>query len=355
VADWVRNDLAMIPKGMPVVFFNHMISNWQDGSMETTGFTFGSKRRVNLNDLCNLTGFVYGHTHQNHFQRRGKTAFINTACPQMGGIGMAPATIRVVRADAKGRLDSTIHYGHVDEWKPERAGAEWEARLPGKVLFWAPVASDGLVFAGTSDDEGVGAASVHALDLATGRIVWSHKMESSINNQMVVSGGILVAQDIEGRVTAFEAKGGRVAWRHIPPIHPWKIILTGLALDKGADVVFAGKGSCLLYQGCRFNILVRCKVVHNHRNLCVVKHRRCAVFLKHVDCHRRGNVVAEPHIQFCVNKLACLYLTESCMSCEDLLCHCHSHSKKNSLDINLSTYIITQAGIIVNGKLRLNY
>ena len=242
VADWIRNDLAMVPKGMPVVFFNHMISNWSEDSMETTGFTFGSKRRVNLNDLCNLTGFVYGHTHQNHFQRRGKTAFINTACPQMGGIGMAPATIRVVRADAKGRLDSTIHYGHVDEWKPERAGAEWEARLPGKVLFGAPVASDGLVFAGTSDDEGVGAASVHALDLATGRIVWSHKMESSINNQMVVSGGILVAQDIEGRVTAFEAKGGRVAWRHIPPIHPWKIILTGLALDKGADVVFAGKG-----------------------------------------------------------------------------------------------------------------
>ena len=242
VADWIRNDLAMVPKGMPVVFFNHMISNWSEDSMETTGFTFGGKRRVNLTELCNLTGFVYGHTHQNHFQRRGKTAFINTACPQMGGIGMAPATIRVIRADAAGRLDSTIHYGHVDAWKPERAGAEWETRLPGKVLFGAPVVSDGLVFAGTSDDEGVGAASVNALDLATGRVVWSHKMENSINSQMVVSGSILVAQDIEGRVTAFEAKSGRVAWRNVPPIHPWKIVLTGLALDETGNMVFVGKG-----------------------------------------------------------------------------------------------------------------
>ena len=242
VADWIRNDLAMVPKGMPVVFFNHMISNWHEGALDAVGVTFGNKRRVNLLDCCNLTGFVYGHTHQNHFRRSGKTAFINTACPQMGGIGMAPATIRVIRADAEGRLDSTIHYGHADAWKPERADAEWEARLPGKVLFGAPVTSGGLVFAGTSDDEGVGAASVNALDLATGKMAWSHKMENSINSQMVVSGGILVAQDIEGRVTAFEAADGRVAWRYVPTIHPWRIVLTGLALDETGERVFVGKG-----------------------------------------------------------------------------------------------------------------
>ena len=243
VADWIRNDLAMIPKSMPVVFFNHMISNWTEGSLQTTGFTFGGKRRVNLAESCNLTGFVYGHAHLNHFQRRGNTAFICTACPQMGGIGMAPATIRVIRADAKGRLDSTIHYGHVDEWKPDRAGAEWETQLPGKVLFGAPVVSDGLVFEGTSDDEGVCAASVTALDLFTGKVVWSHKMENSINNQIVVSGGILVAQDIEGFVTAFEAKTGRVAWRYLPPIHPWKIVSTGLALNEDGNAVFVGRGN----------------------------------------------------------------------------------------------------------------
>lgn len=242
VADWIRNDLAMVPKGMPVVFFNHMISNWLEGSMNTVGLTFGDKRRVDLLKSCNLTGFVYGHLHQNHFQRRGKTAFICTSNPQMGGIGLAPATIRVIRADAEGRLDSTIHYGHRDDWTSSRAGAAWETKLSGKVLFGAPVVGEGLVFVGTSDDEGVGAASVSAIAVASGKVVWSRKMENSINNQMALSGGILVAQDVEGRVTAFDARSGRVRWRHVPQIHPWKISLSGLALDEAGRTVFTGKG-----------------------------------------------------------------------------------------------------------------
>ena len=242
IADWVRNDIALVPKGMPVVFFNHMISNWLDGSMETTGFTIGDKRRLDLQKCCNMTGFVYGHLHVNHFQRRGKTAFICTANPQMGGIGLNPATIRVIRADAVGRLDSTIHYGHLDDWKPIRAGALWETRLPGKVLFGAPVVRGELVFAGTSDDEGVGAANVVAVDAKNGKTVWSRKMANSVNNQIVLSHGVLVAQDIEGRVVAFDAKSGRVVWRYEPQVHPWKILLSGLALNESRDVVFSGKG-----------------------------------------------------------------------------------------------------------------
>ena len=242
VADWIRNDLAMVPKGMPVVVFNHMISNWTEDSIDTVGFTFGEKRRVNLAEICNLTGFVYGHAHLNHFQRRGKTSFICTSSPQMGGIGMTPATIRVICADARGRLSSTIHYGHIDQWKPERAGAEWEIRMPGKVLFGAPVSDGTNVFVGTSDDEGVGAARVAAIDQSTGMEVWSCKMENSVNGQMVLSHGRLVAQDIEGRVTAFDAKTGRVEWRHTPKLHPWKIVLTGLVLDETGSVVFVGKG-----------------------------------------------------------------------------------------------------------------
>ena len=242
VADWVRNDLALVPKGMPVVFFNHMISNWQEGSVKTTGLTIGDKRRLDLQEHCNLTGFVYGHLHVNHFQRRGKTAFICTANPQMGGIGLNPATIRVVRADADGRLDSAVHYGHLDGWKPTKAGALWETQLPGKVLFGAPVVHGELVFVGTSDDEGVGAANVVAVDAKSGKTVWSGKMANSVNNQMVLSHGVLVAQDIEGRVTAFDAKSGRVVWRYEPQVHPWKILLSGLALSESRDVVFSGKG-----------------------------------------------------------------------------------------------------------------
>ena len=241
VADWVRNDLAMIPKGMPVVFFGHMMTNWNDCSMETSGFTIGRKH-FNFSKVCNFTGFVYGHTHQNYFRRSGKTAFICSSPPRMGGIGHAPATLRTVRADAKGRLDSTIRYGTSAKLKIARAGAKWETQLPGKVLFCTPIVKDGIVYVGTSDDEGCGNAGVTALDAASGKIVWSKPMENSVNNKMVFAKGLLIAQDIEGRVRAFRPSDGTVAWKYDPQIHPWQILLNGLAADPVSGLVFAGNG-----------------------------------------------------------------------------------------------------------------
>ena len=242
VADWVRNDLAMLPKGMPVVFFGHMMTNWQEASMKTSGFTIGSKG-FDFSKVCNLTGFVYGHLHQNHFQRREKTAFICSAPPRMGGIGHAPATLRTVRANAKGRLDSVIRYGTSAKLKLSRAGAKWETQLSGKVLFCTPVVEGGRVFVGTSDDEGCGCASVNALDATSGTLIWSRPMENSVNNKMVFAKGLVIAQDIEGRVWAFRPEDGSVAWKYEPPIHPWKILLNGLSYDPATGFVFAGNGS----------------------------------------------------------------------------------------------------------------
>ena len=241
VADWVRNDLAMLPKGMPVVFLGHMMTNWHDASMKTSGFTIGSKG-FDFSKVCNFTGFVYGHLHQNHFQRRGKAAFICSAPPRMGGIGLAPATLRTVRADAKGRLDSVIRYGTSAKLKHSRAGAKWETQLPGKVLFCTPVVEEGRVFVGTSDDEGCANASVCALDAGSGKIAWSKPMENSVNNKMVFAKGFIIAHDVEGRVCAFRPEDGSVAWKYEPPIHPWKILLNGLSYDPDSGLVFAGNG-----------------------------------------------------------------------------------------------------------------
>ena len=238
VADWVRNDLAMVPKGMPVVFFNHMLTNAKD---ENAGFTIGEKR-FDISKACNFTGFVYGHLHQNHFQRRGKTALICSVPPQMGGIGLSPATLRTIRADAKGRLDSEIIYGAPEKPKPNRAGAVWETKLPGKVLFCAPVVENGRVFVGTSDDEGCGNACVAALDAKSGGMVWSQPMVNSVNNKIVCAKGLVIAQDIEGRVRAFDQKSGNMMWCYEPPVHAWKIILNGLSYDAETGIVFVGNG-----------------------------------------------------------------------------------------------------------------
>lgn len=234
VADWIRNDLALVKKGTPVVFFNHMISNWS-GPAKDVGFTFGDKRRIRLDELCNLTGFVYGHVHFNLFRRvgeNGRTAFVSTGNPDMGGIGHSPVSTRVLRADAAGRLSSKLVYGLADEdWKRERAGALWEAKLEAPILFGEPLVADGRVLVGVSDEDGEGTGAVEAFDAKDGRRLWKARIDGSVHNRMVVAAGNVIAQDTLGRVHAFRLKDGSSAWRHAGFGHPWLATYSGLITD----------------------------------------------------------------------------------------------------------------------------
>ena len=79
--------------------------------------------------------------------------------------------------------------------------------------------------------------------------------------------------------------------------------------------------------GC-LDILIGSKVIHYHCDLILREDRIKSCLIELIDCDGRSNVVSEDKVEVCHNELTGLYLTESCMSCEDLLCHCHSHSKK---------------------------
>lgn len=245
VADWVRGDLALVKPGMPVVFFNHMISNYRGPAAEV-GVTFGDKRKIRLDELCNLTGFVYGHVHCNSFRRSGKdgrTAFVSTACPNQGGIGIEPISVRVCRLDKKGRLTSRLSYGTDDDWPAKSASARWEAKLPASVLFSAPVVHDGRVFVGVSDDEGNATGAVVALDAATGNVLWKFAAEGSVRNRVVCVDGCVVAQDTRGTVYALDEKTGASVWRRPGSGHAWQVVFSGLVA--AGHVVIAGTPTCL--------------------------------------------------------------------------------------------------------------
>jgi outer membrane protein assembly factor BamB len=67
-------------------------------------------------------------------------------------------------------------------------------------------------------------------------------MANSVNNKIVCAKGLVIAQDIEGRVRAFDQKSGNLMWRYEPPVHAWKIILNGLSYDVETGIVFVGNG-----------------------------------------------------------------------------------------------------------------
>ena len=76
---------------------------------------------------------------------------------------------------------------------------------------------------------------------------------------------------------------------------------------------------------CRFDILVRYKVIRYQRDLVLIEHTVHLHFFHLFDGNRACNVVAQNQIQLRFNQLSCFHMIESGMRGQNLLCHCHSH------------------------------
>ncbi len=108
VCDWLRNDLAQVPEGTPVVFFNH--DYWDKGGRHL--LDDGRGGQVDL-DAHGLKAWLYGHWHINHITRQNGVQVICTSTPARGGINHAASAFRVLHADGAGNLRSELRYTHV--------------------------------------------------------------------------------------------------------------------------------------------------------------------------------------------------------------------------------------------------
>lgn len=241
VAAWLKNDLAAVAQGMPVVIFNHSFWGGEIFSVKEIGKGKVVLAGFDAAAACNLTGLVFGHLHTNHFRRFGKLSVIQTACPQQGGVDLSPATVRVVKADSKGRLTSESYHAPKADWnvvtKPAEGG--WTTRLPGPVYLGAPVASGGRVFVATLDDDGLGTGSVSAVSASSGKVLWSVRTPNSVKNQLAVARGKVFAQDADGAVRAYDCKTGREVWVHDPGTATLRPHQFGVAADEKTGLVFA--------------------------------------------------------------------------------------------------------------------
>ena len=243
VADWMRNDLAYVPKDRPVVLFSHMLTHNESAS--DMGRKIGSgPGEFDIAANCNLSAFVYGHVHHSFFRRRGKVALVSSSAPCMGGIGHDPALYRTVHVSEDGRTTARSRYVPKSEWTDGRGGAVWETDLGGPVQHGAPIAVGDRVFVATIDDDGLGTAAVIALDAMSGRILWKSPMETSVKGAIVCLGGKVFAQDVDGHVRAFAAEDGRSVWHYDLPPDPvphWPLF-AGVTADAKAGVIYAGHG-----------------------------------------------------------------------------------------------------------------
>ncbi len=110
VCRWLKNDLANIKEGTPVVIFNHDLLNYNDD------FTYkGSDiESINLNDY-NLKAWLYGHWHINQITKQGNVYAIGTSSLDKGGIDHATGSFRVLHMDGRGDIRSELRYTYLDK------------------------------------------------------------------------------------------------------------------------------------------------------------------------------------------------------------------------------------------------
>ena len=107
VARWLRNDLAALKPGTPVMVFNH--------DLLTKGNEFiykGKSESINLNEH-NLKAWIYGHWHINHITRQGDVLGICTTALDKGGIDHSVGAYRVINVDAEGNVKSQLRYAYL--------------------------------------------------------------------------------------------------------------------------------------------------------------------------------------------------------------------------------------------------
>ncbi|HEX6685554.1 MAG TPA: PQQ-binding-like beta-propeller repeat protein, partial [Candidatus Limnocylindrales bacterium] len=96
----------------------------------------------------------------------------------------------------------------------------WSYRTDGTFLTGSPVIVDGVVYAGTRDENGDGNSAVHAVSLATGKKLWTYKVPSSVHGSLAVSDGMVLVPTLRATLFALDAGTGNLVWRHDPEPAP---------------------------------------------------------------------------------------------------------------------------------------
>lgn len=82
----------------------------------------------------------------------------------------------------------------------------WSSELDGSILGAITLGSDGVLYAGTLGD------SVFALDTSSGKTIWQHAVSSRIWSAPVIGNGSLYVGDQAGKIVSLAADSGKENW-----------------------------------------------------------------------------------------------------------------------------------------------
>ncbi|MGX6511649.1 outer membrane protein assembly factor BamB family protein [Rhodococcus sp. SJ-2] len=209
--EWLRNDLALVSPEVPWALLFHDQPN--------------ESLLANVPRLPIAT--FSGHWHTSRVVKVDGTLHVNTAPTFFAGLDYSPPSLRKVTWDGEGfTLDtaalhssdnlalapvlskSTIAPVSHDE---DSAGARWRTFLAGAGHRQGVSISGDRVFVGSQFEDAPGGA-VEALDLDTGRVLWTARTASSVKVAPAVVGDVVVAVEVTGDVSGYDRADGTLLW-----------------------------------------------------------------------------------------------------------------------------------------------
>jgi outer membrane protein assembly factor BamB len=127
-----------------------------------------------------------------------------------------PPVVPVAGADWPQHHGDAAHGGVAADPLDPALRLAWSYRTQGSFLTGSPVIVDGVVYAGTRDEDGAGTSAVHAVDLVTGRPRWSTPIPSSVHGTVAVDGGRVFVPSLRGSLFALDATDGSLLWQRDP-------------------------------------------------------------------------------------------------------------------------------------------
>lgn len=110
VCRWLKNDLAHIKPGTPIMVFNHDILTYNNEFI----YKGSDTESINLNEH-NLKAWIYGHWHINHIKKQGDVYTICTTALDKGGIDHSTSAFRILHVDGNGDFTSELRYSYLDK------------------------------------------------------------------------------------------------------------------------------------------------------------------------------------------------------------------------------------------------
>lgn len=303
VFDWMKSDLSMIEKGMPVVIFNHDIM----------------KNMMDLSDY-NVIAYIYGHRHINYHYRDSESGiqYFCSVAPNKGGNDHSPSSFRIFTT-SQGEISNQLHYAPIKKHLvsssvvvsdsleitavsydgesmvesvvlvakgreiPLRAENDmlWRGRillsggenihkykvkayfsdggvrvsdvsnskalvmqpiLKGNGLLGSPVIDGRRLIVPVSDDQMSENCGIYGIDKNNGDVLWFYKTTGSVRNNIALYNGVVYAADVNSVLYAVDAASGNLKWKkECANTAPYPLYSQGVSISDG--VIYMGQGS----------------------------------------------------------------------------------------------------------------